>query len=88
MGQEDIARLWSVDLRLVKQEMARLRASGWLVETRSAARVRVALHAIDLGLIMTDIQQVWATSVTDFIAGQQPDSAAPPSAMWCISRLK
>jgi hypothetical protein len=70
MGQEDIARLWSVDLRTVKREMAKLRAMGWLVETRGAARGRVALHGIDLGLIMADTKGVWANIGPDFIDRQ------------------
>lgn len=77
MGQEDIARLWSVDLRTVKREMAKLRASGWLVETRAAARGRVALHAIDLALIMADTQAVWANIGTDFIERQTPNAPIP-----------
>ena len=78
MGQEDIARLWSVDLRTVKREMAKLRACGWLVETRAAARGRVALHAIDLALIMADTQCIWANIGTDFIDRQTPKGPTAP----------
>ena len=77
MGQEDIARLWSVDLRTVKREMAKLRAIGWLVETRGAARGRVALHAIDLALIMADTREVWANIGTDFIDRQTLNVPTP-----------
>jgi hypothetical protein len=77
MGQEDIARLWSVDLRTVKREMAKLRAIGWLVETRSAARGRVALHGIDFGLIMADTKSVWANIGPDFIERQGMALPAP-----------
>ena len=71
MGQEDIARLWCVDLRTVKREMAQLRTIGWLVETRGAARGRVACHALDLGLIMADTQGIWTNIGPDFIERQK-----------------
>ncbi|WP_050527863.1 DnaA N-terminal domain-containing protein [Pseudorhodobacter aquimaris] len=77
MGQEDIARLWSVDLRTVKREMAKLRALGWLVETRGAARGRVALHALDLAMIMADTQCVWPNIGPDFIERQAAKMPAP-----------
>jgi hypothetical protein len=79
MGQQDIARLWSVDLRTVKREIAKLRAAGWLVETRSSARGRVALHALDLALIMADTKGVWANIGPDFIERQEVSSAPPPA---------
>jgi len=80
MGQDDIARLWCVDLRTVKREMAKLRASGWVVETRGAARGRVACHALDLSLILADTQSVWPNIGPDFIELQKlPMPAAAPS---------
>jgi hypothetical protein len=75
MGQDDIARLWCVDLRTVKRDMAKLRAMGWLVETRAAARGRVACHALDLSLIMADTSVCWANIGPDFIDRQ--NSAVP-----------
>ncbi len=71
MGQGDIARLWCVDLRTVKREMAKLRAMGWVVETRGAARGRVACHALDLGLIMAETQSIWPNIGPDFIERQK-----------------
>ena len=38
MGQREIARLWCVDERTVKREMARLRADGWVEVRRQGAR--------------------------------------------------
>lgn len=70
MGQSEIARLWCVDLRTVKRELAKLRAMGWLVETRPAARGRVACHALDLGSIMSDTSSSWANIGPDFIDRQ------------------
>jgi hypothetical protein len=40
VGQREIARLWSVDERTVKREMAKLRALGWLVVKRQGTRGR------------------------------------------------
>ena len=38
MGQKEIARLWCVDERTVKRDMARLRALGWLLVKAQGAR--------------------------------------------------
>jgi hypothetical protein len=38
VGQREIARLWSVDERTVKREMALLRAQGWLNVKRQGAQ--------------------------------------------------
>ena len=75
MGQQEIARLWCVDLRTVKREMARLRAMGWIVETRAAARGRVAGHALDLGLILRETEGVWPNIGPDFVARQAAGGA-------------
>lgn len=77
MGQEDIARLWCVDLRTVKRDMSKLRAIGWLVETRPAARGRVACHSLDLGLIMADTSLCWPNIGPDFIERQKSSTATP-----------
>jgi hypothetical protein len=81
MGQAEIARLWSVDERTVKREMARLRAQGWLVQKRQGARGRVSLHGLDLGRIMQDTRPVWPLIGEDFVARVAPEepSAAPAS---------
>jgi hypothetical protein len=79
MGQAEIARLWGVDLRTVKREMAKLRAMGWLIETRGAARGRVASHALDLDLMMQETRPVWENIGPDFVERQTPRAAAPLS---------
>ena len=77
VGQAEIARLWSVDLRTVKREMARLRAQGWLVEKVAAARGRVAVHGIDLAVILADTRPHWALVGPDFEARLSgPEAAA------------
>ena len=68
MGQAEIARLWSVDPRTVKREMAVLRSWGWLVEKRKGARGRVSLHGVDLARIAQDTRTVWDKIGSDFIA--------------------
>ena len=75
MGQAEIARLWSVDERTVKREMARLRANGWLLVKRQGARGRVSLYGMDLGRMMEDTRPVWPNLGDDFIARIEP----PPS---------
>ncbi len=74
MGQAEIAKLWSVDTRTVKREMAKLRALGWLVEKRAAARGRVAVHGIALDQIMLDTKPMWEAIGPDFIARVAPQA--------------
>ncbi|MDW4499251.1 hypothetical protein R5H30_14760 [Sulfitobacter sp. D35] len=66
VGQREIARLWSVDERTVKREMAQLRACGWLVVRRQGARGRVTEYSIDVARILTDTQDQWANVGSDF----------------------
>lgn len=72
MGQEDIARLWCVDTRTVKREMARLRAKGWLVLKRQGARGRVSVYGLDLALMLEDTRPVWDHVGPDFVARLNP----------------
>lgn len=66
VGQREIARLWSVDERTVKREMAALRARGWLQVKRQGSRGRVSEYGIDLGQIETDTQAYWEAVGPDF----------------------
>lgn len=77
IGREEIARLWSVNERTVKREMAKLRSSGWITVKRPAARGRVAVYQIDLKQIMLDTAEIWPVIGTDFQDRmlQEPDSA-------------
>lgn len=76
IGQEEIARLWSVDERTVKREMAKLRALGWLVVKRQGARGRVSVYGIDLMRVMEDTRAAWPRIGTDFVARVSPATAA------------
>lgn len=86
MGQTEIAKLWDVDTRTVKREMAKLRSLGWLVEKRAAARGRVALHGIALDQIMLDTKPAWEAIGPDFIARVQP--TAEPAATHNVVPLR
>jgi hypothetical protein len=75
MGQGEIARLWSVDERTVKREMARLRSQGWLVLKRQGARGRVSMYGMDLYRMLEDTRPTWPLIGEDFIARLQPGEA-------------
>ena len=76
MGQGEIARLWSVDERTVKREMARLRAQGWLVLKRQGARGRVSVYGMDLGRMLEDTRPAWPLIGEDFVARLDPAEPA------------
>lgn len=78
MGQTEIARLWSVDDRTVKREMARFRAQGWLVLKRQGARGRVSVYGMDLARMMEDTRPAWPLIGEDFIARLSPSSSPEP----------
>ena len=66
VGQREIARLWSVDERTVKREMALLRARGWLVIKRQGARGRVTQYGLGLDRILEDTAAQWSCVGPDF----------------------
>ena len=67
MGQREIARLWAVNERTVKREMAKLRNLGWLSVKTASARGRVATYAIDFHKISTATQESWPSVGPDFV---------------------
>ena len=85
MGQKEIARLWCVDERTVKRDMARLRALGWLLVKAQGARGRVSVLGLDIERIMLDTRQEWPNIGPDFVeraggpAGHRPadDTVVP-----------
>ncbi|WP_281968941.1 DnaA N-terminal domain-containing protein [Roseovarius nanhaiticus] len=79
VGQRDIARLWSVDERTVKREMARLRGCGWLRVTRQGARGRVTQYSLDIGRILEDTQDQWPAIGPDFVHRLSGSDPAAPS---------
>lgn len=68
VGQREIARLWHVDERTVKREMARLRAMGWLIVKRQGARGRVSEYSLGIDRILADTAQVFDAVGPDFEA--------------------
>lgn len=68
MGQREIARLWCVDERTVKRDMARLRSMGWIVVKRQGARGRVSVLGLDLDRILLDTRPAWANIGEDYVA--------------------
>ncbi|RMF36110.1 MAG: hypothetical protein D6754_12025 [Alphaproteobacteria bacterium] len=84
IGRAELARLWAVDPRSVRRELARLRAAGWLAVRRKGVRGRVTLYALDLGRILADTAPDWPALGPDFrerlsalAARMAPDSAPP-----------
>ncbi|WP_428929757.1 DnaA N-terminal domain-containing protein [Marinibacterium sp. SX1] len=81
IGRAEIARLWSVDERTVKREMAKLRACGWVLVKRAPAKGRVTVYTIDFDQVLTDTREVWARLGPDFAdrldARQTPPEPAP-----------
>ncbi|MEM5470001.1 DnaA N-terminal domain-containing protein [Celeribacter marinus] len=67
VGQIEIARMWCVDQRTVKREMAKFRALGWLVEKRAGVRGRVAVYGIDVAVIFADTKPTWANVGSDLV---------------------
>ncbi|WP_300042681.1 DnaA N-terminal domain-containing protein [uncultured Paracoccus sp.] len=67
MGQREMARLWCVDERTVKRDMARLRATGWVIVKRQGARGRVSVLGLDLERIMLDTRAEWDHIGPDFV---------------------
>ncbi len=66
VGQREIARLWSVDERTVKREMAALRGRGWLEVRRQGARGRVTEYGLNLERMLAETEGHWAAVGPDF----------------------
>lgn len=81
VGQVEMARLWSVDPRTVKREMAAFRERGWLVEKRAAARGRVAVYGLGIARILDDTRETWERVGPDLVErldpAPQPETAMP-----------
>lgn len=77
IGQREIARLWCVDERTVKRDMARLRAAEWIEVKRQGTRGRVSVLGINLERIMLDTRPQWANIGEDFVARVNGPAAQP-----------
>ncbi|MHA3979135.1 DnaA N-terminal domain-containing protein [Halovulum sp. GXIMD14794] len=80
VGQREIARLWAVNERTVKRDMATLRNMGWLVVKRQGVRGRVSVMTLDLERLWRDTAPSWPALGPDFEArmAEQAPSAEPP----------
>lgn len=81
MGRAEMARLWSVNERTVKRELARLRAMGWISVKRAGARGRVTVYSIDVGQVLLDTRDSWAVIGPDFVARMEEDAPGQGEAM-------
>jgi len=66
VGQREIARLWAVDERTVKREMAKLRTQGWIIVKRQGARGRVTEYGLSIETILQDTRSRWQAVGPDF----------------------
>lgn len=66
MGRSEIARLWSVDERTVKREMAKMRSAGWVEVKRAGVKGRVTVYALNLDGLMAETTPSWDIIGTDF----------------------
>ncbi len=81
VGQREIARLWAVDERTVKRDMAKLRAMGWLRVTRAGARGRVTEYRLEIERLLEDSRGDWDAVGPDFalrLAGQEEEPRVIP----------
>lgn len=83
IGRAELARLWQVDERTVKRELAKLKEAGWLDVKRAAARGRVAVYAIDWGRVLEATRPEWGHIGPDFTdrltALSTPQPEQPPA---------
>lgn len=68
MGRTEIARLWQVDERTVKRELAKLKLAGWMTVKRAAARGRVTVYGVDWNQVLDDTRAAWPCVGPDFEA--------------------
>lgn len=66
VGQREIARLWAVDERTVKREMARLRGLGWIAVARQATRGRVTQYRLCIDRLLEETRPAWQAIGPDF----------------------
>lgn len=67
VGQNEMARMWSVDVRTVKRELSKFRSLGWLVEKRAGARGRITVYGIDVAVIFADTRSDWEKVGADLV---------------------
>ena len=81
VGQREIAKLWSVDERTVKREMAKLRGLGWLEVSRQGARGRVTQYRMNFETLLATTRGDWQNVGPDFelrMQGTPPEDRVIP----------
>ncbi|WP_425101813.1 DnaA N-terminal domain-containing protein [Tropicibacter sp. S64] len=78
IGRAEIARLWSVDERTVKREMAQFREAGWITVKRPAARGRVAVYALDFVQMLKDTRMARDLLGPDFAERLETEEPRAP----------
>ncbi|MEL7464839.1 MAG: DnaA N-terminal domain-containing protein [Pseudomonadota bacterium] len=83
IGQSDLAKLWSVDIRTVKREMKRLQELGVLTVKRAGARGRVSVYALNQDILDKITASAWECVGSDFEhrMSEQRDIAAKQAEM-------
>lgn len=79
IGRAEIARIWSVDERTVKRELAKLRTIGWMMVKRAPAKGRVTVYSFDFDQILRDTRPVWDRLGPDFSERLEGGKAAEPA---------
>lgn len=79
IGQVDLARMWSVDVRTVKRELQRLAGHGLLTIKRAGCRGRVATYQLNHGRIDEMTRDAWPLVGPDFQERMVGQGGAPDS---------
>lgn len=66
IGHAELARLWAVDERTVKRELAKLKAQGFLVVKRPGAKGRVTAYSVNFEVLFAETRSVWSQVGSDF----------------------
>ena len=86
VGRVEMARLWCVDERTVKREMAKLKAMGWIEVKRAGARGRITTYRLMLDRILGDTRCAWGNVGPDFEArlSLETDTSQPATGQGAI----
>lgn len=84
VGRREMARLWCVDERTVKREMAKLRAMGWVEVKRPGARGRITAYRLMLDTVLSDTRPAWDNVGADFTARMTLTSEPAPTGQGAI----
>lgn len=78
VGRPEMARLWCVDERTVKRELARLKALGWIEVRRPGARGRLTAYGLCFERILETTQPAWDNVGADYVARMSAGQGEEP----------